>query len=54
MQRHTRTHLRLSGNVEKSDENRVMQSIEITENPLNFEHSEWGLNMLGSAKFTHI
>ena len=54
MQRHTRTHLRRSGNVEKSDENRVTQSIEIAETPLNFEHEEGVLNMCASASFTHI
>ena len=54
MQRHTGSHLRRSGNVEKSDENQETQSIEIAKNPLNFEHAEGGLNMFGSAKFTHI
>ena len=54
MQRHTRTHRRQSGNVEKSDENQVTQSIEIAKNPLNFELAEGGLNMFVSARFTHI
>ena len=54
MQRHTRTHLRQSGNVEKSDENQETQSQENFQNPLNFEHTEGGLNMFVSASFTHI
>ena len=54
MQRHTRTHLRQSENVEKSDENQETQSIEIAKNPINFEHTEGGLKMYGSARFTHI
>ena len=54
MQRHTRTHLRQSGNVEKSDENQETQSTVIAKNPLNFEHAEGGVNMCSSASFTHI
>ena len=48
------THLRQSGNDEKSDENQVTQSIEIAQNPLNFEFAEGGHNMFVSASFTHI
>ena len=54
MPRHSRAHLRRSGNVEKSDENQETQSIEIVKNSLNFEHAEWGLNLFASASFTHI
>ena len=54
VQRRTRTHLRPSGNDEKSDENQETQSIEIAKNLLNFEHAEGGLNMFASASFTHI
>ena len=54
MPRHTRTHLRQSGNVEKSNENQETQSIEIAKNPLNYEHAEGGLNVCASASFTHI
>ena len=53
-QMYTRTHLRQSGNYEKSDENQVTQSIEIAKNPLNFEFAEGGHNMFVSASFTHI
>ena len=54
MQRHTRSHLRRSENVEKNDENQDTQSHENVINPLDFEHTERGLKMYGSAKFTHI
>ena len=54
MKRHTRTHLRQSGNDGKNDENQETQSIEIAKNLLNFEHAEGGLNMFASASFTHI
>ena len=54
MQRHTKTHLRQSGNVAKSDENKETQPIEIGKNPLNFKHAEGGVNMCASAGFTHI
>ena len=37
---HTRTHLRQSGNVEKSDENQETQSTDIAKNSLNFQHVE--------------
>ena len=53
-QRHTSTHLRQSGNVEKNDENQETQSIEIAKNSFNFQHAEGGLNMRASASFTHI
>ena len=54
MNMHTRTHLKQSGYVEKSNENQEMQSIEIAKNPLNFEHAKGGLNMFDLARFTHI
>ena len=54
MQRRTRTHLRPSGNDEKSDENQETQSIEIAKNPLNFEHADEGPNMFASAMFTRL
>ena len=54
MQRHTRTHLRQSGNVEKSNENQETQTIEIAETPVNFKHAEGVLIMCASASFTHI
>ena len=54
MNMHTRTHLKQSGYVEKSNENQEMQSIEIAKNPLNFDHADEGLDMCGSAQFTHI
>ena len=54
MPRHSRTHLRQSGNVEKSDENQETQSIDIAKNSLNFQHAEGGLRMRASASFTHI
>ena len=40
MQRHTRSHLRRSENVEKNDENQETQSQENVINPLDFEHKE--------------
>ena len=49
MQRRTTTHLRQSGNVEKSDENKETQPIEIGKNPLNFKHAEGGVNMCASS-----
>ena len=54
MQRHTRSHLRRSGNVEKSDGNQEMQSIEIAKYPLNFEHADEGPNLFASAMFTRL
>ena len=54
MNMHTRTHLKQSGYVEKSNENQEMQSIEIAKNPLNYKHAEGGLNMCASASFSHI
>ena len=54
MLRHSRTHLRRSENVEKSNENQETQSVVFDKNPLNFEHAEGGLNMCASASFTHI
>ena len=54
MQRHTRTHLRQSGHVEKSDENQETQSLEIAKNPLNFELTEGGPSIYASASYTHI
>ena len=53
MQRHTRPHLRRSENIEKSNENQETQSQENVKNPLNFEHTEGGLILFVSAKFTH-
>ena len=53
-QKYPKTHLRRSGNVEKSDENQETQTIEIAVTPLNFEHAEGVLNMCASASFTHI
>ena len=54
MPRHSRAHLRRSGNVEKSDKNQETQSVEIAETPLNFKHAEGVLIMCASASFTHI
>ena len=54
MQRHTRPHLRQRENVEKSDENQETRSQEYVKDTLNFKHTEGGLKLYGSAKFTHI
>ena len=53
-QRHPRTHLRRSGNAEKSEKNQETQSIEIAETAVNFKHAEGVLIMCASASFTHI
>ena len=42
------------GNVEKSDKNQETQSQENAKNPLYFKHTEGGLKMYGSARFTDI
>ena len=54
MPRHTKKHLRRSGNGKKSDENQETLSIEITKNHLNYNHAEGGLNMCASASFKYI
>ena len=54
LHRHTKPHLRRSENIKKSNENQETQSQENAKDPLNFEHTEGGLKIYGSAKFTHI
>ena len=51
---HAKGHLRSTGNYEKSDEKQKTQSQINAKNTLNIEHTEEGLNMYVSARFTHI
>ena len=53
-QTHAKRHLRLTGNVEKSDEKQETKSQMSGINTLNFGLTEEGLKMHVSARFTHI